>query len=204
MVVDENLQVTRYDPEGYVVIANAWRGPYADPYSGNGAFSQLLLHEIGHAMNLKHPHDGWVMLDPAVDSNLHSVMTYQGGVGSRVQYPDYDVAALLWRYGDDGLGGEGAWTRGPAPLFGTIDGDDRLRGGSGADYLFGNQGDDTLIGAGGNDILVGFSGVDTMNGGGGDDSYVVFDADTLIDAGGIDTVYVSTSWTLAAEFENSG
>ena len=197
MVVDENLEVTHYVPEGSVVISNNSRAVFTETYANLGYSYQLLMHEIGHAMNLKHPHDGWVMLEPAVDSNLHTVMTYQGGIGARVDYPDYDVAALLWRYGTDGLGGEGAWSHGAPSLYGSNDGDDRLRGNARAEYLAGNGGNDTLIGHGGNDVLVGFSGNDTMDGGRGDDSYVVNDDDTLIDGGGIDTVYAYSSWTLA-------
>jgi Ca2+-binding RTX toxin-like protein len=203
MVVD-GLQVTHYVPEGSVVISNGSVNNSADPYGGNAWFYQLLLHETGHAMNLKHPHDGWIMLDPEVDTNVHTVMTYHNVLSPRAGYSDYDVAALQWRYGTDGLGGTGAWTTGAAPHFSqTVDSNDSMVGGPGADYLFGNAGDDTLIGGAGNDELVGWSGADTMNGGDGNDSYLVSDADTLVDSGGIDTIYTSLgSWTLAAGFEN--
>lgn len=203
MAVGDHLEVTHYVPKGSVVIGTNSGNAFTDPYAGNGSLYQLLMHEIGHAMNLKHPHDGWVMLDPAVDNNLHTVMTYQGGVGSRVDYPDYDVAALQWRYGTDGLGGEGAWTYGATNLFGTIELADRLEGTSRAEILYGNAGDDTLIGRGGNDILVGGGDIDRLNGGAGDDTYVLLPGSTIVDSAGIDTVYVNGgTWKLQDGLEN--
>src|SRR3954468_21951510 len=73
IVTDGNGNVTHYDPNGYVVMNNFVRSFFADPYA-NGAY-QVLLHELGHAMSLRHPHDGPTLLDPALDTNAHTVMT---------------------------------------------------------------------------------------------------------------------------------
>ncbi len=48
-------------------------------------------------------------------------------------------------------------------------GDDRLRGGAGADKAIGGPGDDAIYGAGGDDLLIGGSGGDWLFGQGGDD-----------------------------------
>jgi hypothetical protein len=59
----------------------------------------------------------------------------------------------------------GGFQPGPA---GT-EGDDRLSGGPGAQYIQGLAGDDTLLGNGGNDTLAGGLGDDRLSGGPGDD-----------------------------------
>jgi Ca2+-binding RTX toxin-like protein len=59
----------------------------------------------------------------------------------------------------------------PATLRGGP-GDDRLRGGGGADKVLGGPGDDYLRGEGGNDWLLGGAGEDWLWGGGGDDRLV--------------------------------
>ena len=67
-------------------------------------------------------------------------------------------------------------------------GNDTITGGTGADYLYGNDGDDTLHGAGYNDRLYGGSGDDTFifNRGGGSDNIVNDDStstDDMVDFG---------------------
>ena len=52
-------------------------------------------------------------------------------------------------------------------------GDDDVLGGSGNDYLHGDNGSDELRGGTGDDLLDGGLGADTMNGGTGDDTYIV-------------------------------
>lgn len=56
-----------------------------------------------------------------------------------------------------------------APLVGRAEADDELRGGRGADILFGLGGDDRLLGGAGDDVLVGGPGRDLYTGGKGAD-----------------------------------
>src|SRR5439155_13818532 len=117
-------------------------------------------------------------------------------------YAPYDVAALQWLYGGDGLGGAGARVGGTPPIFGTAS-PDRLEGGNGPDFLFGDAGNDTLVGGAGNDWLIGWDGADILDGGAGDDSYVVDSVDdVIVDSGGIDSVFAQVSWTLGPGLEN--
>lgn len=53
-------------------------------------------------------------------------------------------------------------------MFGG-DGDDRLKGGKGANVLLGGDGNDQLYGGGGTDILIGGKGRDKLNAGSGSD-----------------------------------
>lgn len=62
-------------------------------------------------------------------------------------------------YGDE-YGGDGA-----------NDGNDRMFGGAGDDFLSGNNGHDSMNGGAGNDTLWGWSGNDTMTGGAGTDEF---------------------------------
>lgn len=66
----------------------------------------LLLHEIGHAMGMDHPHEG-ILLDPALDDHSQTVMSYDW-TWSGTTAPDYlsrrtlaplDVAAMQFLYG---------------------------------------------------------------------------------------------------------
>ena len=193
---DADGKVTLYQPDAYVYLDNFTS---AAPGSLN---YEVLLHELGHAMGLKHPFDYPVELMPGDDNNASTLMSYTQTVAPLDHYAPYDVAALQWLYGSDGLGGAGARAGGTPPTFGTAS-PDLLVGGSGPDYLYGDSGNDTLIGGAGNDWLIGGDGADIMNGGAGDDRYVVDNVDdVIVDSGGIDSVFAKTSWTLGPGLEN--
>ncbi len=84
---------------------------------------------------------------------------------------------------DDRLRG----TSGLDYLFG-LDGDDWLSGGNGSDRLYGDVGDDSLYGGGGNDRLFGGEGDDVLRGGAGRDLLVGgLGKDLLIGGAGPDT-----------------
>lgn len=82
-------------------------------------------------------------------------------------------------------------------------------GGSGADWMVGNQAANRLNGGAGFDTLVGFEGADTLIGGAGSDTYILSDlSDQVVEDanGGLDTVQIvfassAGSYTLGANVE---
>jgi Ca2+-binding RTX toxin-like protein len=160
---------------------------------------QLLLHEIGHALGLKHPFDPDYVFD--TENFEYTLMNYASETFSG-NYPStmqpFDVLALQYLYGKVEVGSDGPnvlYGSDYSPLFsyGTTDvryGDDRLYGGGGDDVLFGGAGNDQLYGGDGNDVLIGGSGDDTLVGGAGRDTLTGGSgADTFVlDLGGEDLI----------------
>ncbi|EHJ48785.1 peptidase metallopeptidase [Solidesulfovibrio carbinoliphilus subsp. oakridgensis] len=91
------------------VAVNSTYSTTADLRSGTGDH-ELIEHELGHALDMKHPFQGSVQLPTAQDNNNYTVMSYTApsdtwySVSSSI-YGPYDIAALQYMYGTDGLGG---------------------------------------------------------------------------------------------------
>jgi len=65
---------------------------------------ETLLHELGHALGLNHPHKG-VELEVAYDTTAFTLMSYQSSGDAFTEYQSIDLSALDWLYGGDGVGG---------------------------------------------------------------------------------------------------
>lgn len=139
---DSQQKITSYVAEAYVYIDNAESGSrYLSPTPGNYAF-ELLMHELGHAMGLKHSFSGAVVLPGFEDNTDNTLMSYtQRGVHSK--YGPDDIAALSWIYGGDGIGGKLG-----------IDSQGR--------YLIATPKDDTIVAVVGDDVLDGQAGNDVV------------------------------------------
>ncbi len=148
----------------------------------------LLLHEIGHALGLKHPFEMFgshpETLDPAVDTTANTVMSYTGPAPTTLGPLDLDAAAHI--YGGANRDGRqvGAWT------WDTVAERLTQTGKKAAEVIQGVSVEDSMAGKGGDDVLLGLEGADTLNGGDGDDlGFGGAEADELIGGDGADTLY---------------
>jgi hypothetical protein len=148
-----NVQLTSYDADAYVYLDNVeWNYQNAILTPGGEGY-QTLLHEIGHALGLKHPFDDAINLPSSEDNTSNTLMSYTDVGGPYSTYQQDDIAALMWLYGGDGL-------RGNLGIDSTTGGE-YLVGTSGADVMTGTGADDKLEGDGGNDMIDGGAGTDT-------------------------------------------
>jgi serralysin len=150
-------QLASYDADAFVYLDNVeWRSQNSNLAQGTGGY-ETLLHELGHALGLKHSFEGTddnrAVLPSSQDNTSNTLMSYTDVGGPYSTYRQDDVAALKWLYGGDGLGGKLG--------INSTTGGRYIAGTSGADTLTGTAADDTLEGDGGNDMIYGGSGTDT-------------------------------------------
>jgi Ca2+-binding RTX toxin-like protein len=153
---------------------------------------QVLLHEIGHAIGLKHPFDGSTTLPDLFNSVLNTVMAYRGG-STNVLGP-YDLEAARYLYGTADLAA--SWNPATYQLtrVGTeatdrvvgIELADVILGRGGADFIDAGPGADVVYGGAGGDTLLGDAGVDFLF---GDGEAWETGSDTIAGEEGGDIVY---------------
>jgi len=73
-------------------------------YAGGRGY-ETLLHELGHVLGLKHPFEGSYRLPTEIDNKSNTVMSYTTAPTPTQYFQDYDLQALDWLYGRDGLQG---------------------------------------------------------------------------------------------------
>lgn len=115
----------------------------------------VLLHEIGHALGLKHPWEGDVTLPPALDTPQETVMAYVGASAFLPQAPQpLDAAAVQLLYGAPGSGTV-SWS------YDAADHAVLGQGSAGNDLFSAPSYGAIMVGGGGNDTFLGGGGVDT-------------------------------------------
>jgi len=98
-------EVVAYEPLATVYLDTVeFADQNTNPYPGSRGY-ETLLHEIGHVMGLKHPFEGLFQLEDELDTTANTVMSYTSGGAPTESYQQYDLEALDWLYGRDGLGG---------------------------------------------------------------------------------------------------
>lgn len=164
-VVQSTNELVSYSANAYIYLDNVQFASQNSSLTPGGSGYETLLHEIGHMLGLKHPFESQpengAVLSSSQDNSANTLMSYKEVGGPYSAFMPYDIAALNWIYGRDGLGG--------ALGVGST---------TGARYLTGTSVADTLTGTAGNDVLRGDGGNDTLNGGSGTDTAVFSGAST--------------------------
>jgi hypothetical protein len=158
----------------------------------------VMLHEIGHALGLKHPFHKMPhnkkLLGSDLDHVKHTVMSYTGAdiKMAPLQLGALDIEAIRALYGNPSQDGrqvaKWSWNKTKETLSQTgkskadiiygvnakdvikgVSGNDKIYGFAGHDSLYGGVGNDLLSGGEGDDDLCGHYGNDVLRGGLGDD-----------------------------------
>lgn len=180
---------------------------YTSTQLGTHAY-MTLLHEIGHALGLKHPgnySDGDIepYLDAGWDTRDTTVMSYNASRFMPSWYQWLDLAAFEYLYTNAGDepppptdpnapltlgGGNETYTisGGAAIVFGGL-GSDTIYGGTEGDTIYGGRSQADTLDIG--DLIYGMQGSDLIFGNGGNDSlYGGLDNDTIYGGRGYDWI----------------
>lgn len=155
---DSSNTVTQLSIDAMVYLDNVeWAFENSTPTAGTWGY-EVLLHEVGHVLGLSHPFkdtndEREVVLPAAQDNTNNTVMSYTTAGGPKSTFQPYDLLALQWIYGGDGLGGQYGFNSANGPALGPT-GPVAVTGTAGADVLRSTPANEAFDGRGGVDTVV--------------------------------------------------
>ena len=97
--------VVSYSAEAFIYADDVqWVAETLDPDAGEFSY-EALLREVGRALGLMHPDGRPRGLFPDETNTDYTVMSTNRGSGYKSTFQPYDLMALQWIYGGDGLAG---------------------------------------------------------------------------------------------------
>jgi Ca2+-binding RTX toxin-like protein len=187
-----------YPPGGHVYLNLPTLG--ASSFAPGTHGFRVAIHEIGHAIGLKHPFEGSAQLPAGLLTASNTVMSYDNTPVSGLGI--YDLAAARFLYGANTVANGAAVTRSWDAAQQAV----RHIGSASGERIFGTSLDDIIDGGNGHDLLRGGIGIeetarntadygaDSMAGGGGDDTiesaFDIFGTDTISGGTGYDWLII--------------
>lgn len=146
--------ITRLNAESIVFLDNVEHaGINNQPVAGTAGY-EVLLHEVGHMLGLAHPFDSSRPLPTAQDHTDNTVMSYTSRGENKSEFQPYDVLALDWIYGRDGLGGTWGFNSINGPSLALSTQPVKYVGTALPDVFFSAAANESFDGAGGTDRAV--------------------------------------------------
>jgi hypothetical protein len=197
-------------------LTGKWADLQGEVYFDRGLTPQkyiayTMLHEIGHALNMKHPSEthesNQNLLDSRIDNTDYTIMSYTR-VDPVNKLGKLDISAAQVLYGPPDSDGKqfSSWSFDKATESFFLKGfatADFLRGTSANDVISGGAGDGVIYASGGNDQVIGGAGLDRVSGGFGVDTYVVDTnaAPLVVGNFGKINIRVAEGWEYTIDFE---
>lgn len=194
------LENTHHNIGGDIFLnANFYQADSTTMAPGIRGYS-ILLHEIGHAIGLKHPFEGDPVIDDTYDNGYYTIMSYDRS-RSTTSLGTLDVEATKLLYGTTDLQARWVAKFRAVEQTGTNDGE-WLLGRDINDIIYAKGGDDIIRTKEGNDRIYDGFGADTVDAGAGNDTIFAGAGADSFDGGlGRDTLSYETGRAVTVNLE---